>query len=438
MALLNGKLAGNTTTCPAFIRPLNDKPVHLTLAKDLSRTLRSGHPWLFADAFQAIPNARPGSLALVKNKKGDILSKGFLDPAASLAYRSLATLKERLDDSLVAGRLERCLLLRQRLFPDPSITNGYRLINGEGDGLPGLVCDVYANVAVVKLDGAGPQGFYNEQVIADWLLGRLSPTGLTSVYLKHASGSTQGRGRLLAGSSLGSGPALDLRGEWSQLPGEGCAGMAEVDVVAGQKTGFFLDQRDNRALLGSLCRPCAALPSGPTVLNVFGYTGGFSVYAGRRVACNDWRSGAAHVTTVDIAPPAVVAAKANWALNGLPAQTHTGVVDDAFDFLEQAQTSGQRWDVVVVDPPSFAPSKQALDNALNSYESLFAQAAQVTKEGGLLALSSCSSHVTHQVFNEVCAAALNKAHRRGFALVHAGQPADHPTPAAAGELRYLK
>ncbi|KAL6747757.1 S-adenosyl-L-methionine-dependent methyltransferase [Haematococcus lacustris] len=421
MALLNGKLAGNTTTCPAFIRPLNDKPVHLTLAKDLSRTLRSGHPWLFADAFQAIPNARPGSLALVKNKKGDILSKGFLDPAASLAYRSLATLKERLDDSLVAGRLERCLLLRQRLFPDPSITNGYRLINGEGDGLPGLVCDVYANVAVVKLDGAGPQGFYNEQVIADWLLGRLSPTGLTSVYLKHASGSTQGRGRLLAGSPLAAGRPLVFVENGVSF---------QVDVVAGQKTGFFLDQRDNRALLGSLCRPCAAFPSGPTVLNVFGYTGGFSVYAGR--------SGAAHVSTVDIATPAVEAAKANWALNGLPAQTHSGVVDDAFDFLEQAQTSGQSWDVVVVDPPSFAPSKQALDNALNSYESLFAQAAQVTKDGGLLALSSCSSHVTHQAFNEVCAAALNKARRRGFALVHAGQPADHPTPAAADELRYLK
>ncbi|GFH21192.1 uncharacterized protein HaLaN_18444, partial [Haematococcus lacustris] len=109
-------------------------------------------------------------------------------------------------------------------------------------------------------------------VIADWLLGRLSPTGLTSVYLKHASGSTQGRGRLLAGSPLAAGRPLVFVENGVSF---------QVDVVAGQKTGFFLDQRDNRALLGSLCRPCAAFPSGPTVLNVFGYTGGFSVYAGR-------------------------------------------------------------------------------------------------------------------------------------------------------------
>ncbi|KAI8473438.1 MAG: S-adenosyl-L-methionine-dependent methyltransferase [Monoraphidium minutum] len=384
------------------------KPVHLTLSRDRVRALKSGSPWVYADSLRELPSARPGALALIKTKDGDIIAKGMYDPGSAIAFRAVAVKERRLDDGLVAARLERAVSLRERLF-EGAATDGYRLVNGEGDGLPGLVCDLYASTAVLKLDGAGPSGFYDTKGVAQWLTARLPR--LTCVWLKHRAGEDS-RGAPL----LGPQPKAPV-----EFVENGVRFAA--DVVMGQKTGFFLDQRDNRRRMQALYR-------GRRVLNLFAYTGGFSAYAGA--------AGAAHVTSVDLAAPACAAADANWALNGLPAGGHAAVAADCFQFLEDAAAAREAWDVVIVDPPSFAPSKQSVPKATGSYERLFAKAAQVTAPGGILALSSCSSHIDFPLFHQICEGAVGRARRCASVLGVYGQPEDHPFPAACPELRYLK
>jgi 23S rRNA (cytosine1962-C5)-methyltransferase len=192
-------------------------------------------------------------------------------------------------------------------------------------------------------------------------------------------------------------------------------------VRAGQKTGFFLDQRANRARV-------ADLAGGTRVLNLCAYTGGFSVLAGL--------GGARHVTSVDLAAPAVAAADRHWRSNGLAPGAHAGVTADAFDFLERAARRGERWDVVIADPPSFAPSEAAKPRALAAYQRLNRLALAVIGRGGVLVSASCSSHVTEADLRAVVAAA---AEARDLRVVEArGAAADHPTNPAFPEGRYLK
>ncbi|KAG1658641.1 hypothetical protein FOA52_006403 [Chlamydomonas sp. UWO 241] len=404
-----------------FIKaPNGAKPVHLVMAKDQTRNVKRGHPWVFQDTLASLPPAPDGSLALLKTKTGDILAKGYYEPGCPIAFRSLVVGRDRLDDALVLGRLERSHSLRQRLFSDPSTTNGFRLVNGEGDGLPGLVIDVYGAAAVVKCDGPGAAGFYDVAGIAEWLVSSVLPATSGQddtrpcVFLKFRSGDKQGRGELVAGT-LPSGPVLLLENGARFL----------VDIVQGQKTGFFLDQRENRALVRRL------VPKGARVLNLFGYTGGFSIYAGL--------GGAGHVTTVDVAVPAIEAACTNWALNGLSPGAHDGRAVDAFEFLEAAAKARERWDVVVADPPSFCPSAKSVATGSAAYARLFTAAASVTAPGGLLALASCSSHMPSQAFADLCEDAVGGGARRtGRALAMQGQPPDHPFPMTCSDLRYLK
>jgi 23S rRNA (cytosine1962-C5)-methyltransferase len=196
-----------------------------------------------------------------------------------------------------------------------------------------------------------------------------------------------------------------------------------ADIVQGQKTGFFLDQRENRQAIKNIAK-------GRQVLNVFGYTGGFSVHAGL--------GGATAVTTVDIAAPALKAAEEHWQLNGLPSDKHISVRADAFEFLAEAAQKRKSWDLVVVDPPSFAPSKEAVDKAITAYQNLIAAAAAVTTSDGLLAAASCSSHIDLPTFLNICEEAISKARRQATLLRVNGQPPDHPTPLPLPEFRYLK
>ncbi|KXZ49659.1 hypothetical protein GPECTOR_20g516 [Gonium pectorale] len=435
-----------------LINLLSEKPVHLVLSKD--RVLRE------------LPRAPAGSLALLKTADGEILAKGYYDPGSKLAFRTFALQKDKLDESLVAARLGRAARLRDDLFGPYDSTNGFRLVNGEGDGLPGLVVDVYNDTAVMKLDGAGAESFYNAEEVAGWLRNR--HPRLRTVFLKYRAGGSgpaapaapaagpaagppaagqrqgpggaakrgsaaaadaeaaaraaatvaaaadEGRGRLLSGEAPAAGRPVRFVENGVQF---------QADVVQGQKTGFFLDQRENRSFVGRLSR-------GRRVLNVFGYTGGFSIYAGV--------GGAADVTTVDVGRAALSYADANWALNGLEPSRHTAAAEDAFEFLDRAAKARERWDVVIIDPPSFAPNKAAVEKARAAYAKLFAAAAVVTAPHGCLSLASCSSHIDSAMFMEICDEALGRARRQGYVLRVAGQPADHPFPAAADELRYLK
>ena len=404
-----------------------DPSLRLQLSRDLVRTLKRGHPWVFADALQERPPAPPGSLALLLDPRGKPLALGMYDPGPTLCFRACVVASDgdggtrgarpaaradasrkrpalELSEAWAANQLARARDLRKALLSDDS--TGYRLVNGEGDGMPGLVVDVYAETAVIRLDGEGPAGFWHAPGVARWVEQAL---GVTCVVER--SRGEEG-GRTLVGSAPTEPVTFLENGIWFT-----------ADVLRGQKTGFFLDQRENRARVRSLS-------AGRRVLNLFGYTGGFSVYAGM--------GGASHVTTVDLAAPAIDAAQSHWQMNGLPHREHEPVVAEVFDFLEQAARSGSRWDLVISDPPAFAPNQAAVPNALAAYRRLIAASAAVTEPGGWLCAASCSSHVGLPEFLDACEEGIGLVRRRATVLGISGQPFDHPTPLAMPEYRYLK
>lgn len=196
-----------------------------------------------------------------------------------------------------------------------------------------------------------------------------------------------------------------------------------ADLVNGQKTGFFLDQRDNRLLIRKICRNL-------TVLNLFSYSGGFSIAAGIGAA--------KHVTSVDVAQKALQAAVEHWELNKLDIDKHAVVAQDCFEFLEQSIEAGRKWDIVICDPPSFAPNQKTIPTALAAYAKLAHLACSVVKSGGLLALASCSSHVNSQTFTEANLAGFSRGRRTVRLLSQLGLPPDHPIPLVMQELSYLK
>lgn len=370
--------------------------------------IKRGHPWVYADALRQTPPAPAGSPArLFDNKKNRLIALGFYDAASPLAFRVCSVdPAEALDDAWAERQLSRAVQLRQTLFD--SQTTAYRLINGEGDGLPGLICDRYADTAVIQLDGDGPIGFWDSAGIAAWLADTLS---LKMVFRKPQSRrGTQGQALL---GPLPSRPVTFLEN----------GVRFQANLLEGQKTGFFLDQRDNRQLIRQLA-------TGRRVLNLFGYTGGFSVYAGL--------GGATHVTTVDLAAPALEVAHQNWLLNALPPDDHNLVTTDVFEFLAQAARQNKKWELVVVDPPSFAPTKNSVKRAVAAYQKLIAAAAAVTTPDGLLAAASCSSHIDLPNFLTACEEGISQARRRATLLTINHQPADHPTPLPFPEFRYLK
>lgn len=383
-------------------------PVVLRLNRDLVRMIKRGHPWVYADALRELPKAPAGSSAvLLDNKKGQPVARGFYDPGCPVALRICEPDPETdLDDRWAQKRLRAALGIRRAVVLSER-TTGYRLINGEGDGMPGLVVDVYGDSAVVKLDGEGPRGFWNAAEIAKSIAEELS---IDCVYERlKERGST---GRVLVGRA----PEAPVEFLEHGL-------KYTADLVRGQKTGFFLDQRENRQTIRQVADSLR-------VLNIFSYTGGFSIAAGA--------GGATHVTSVDVAPAAIEAADSHWSLNGFPPAAHEGVVADAFEFLAEASRQRQRWDVVILDPPSFAPNRESLNKAVAAYENVIEAGARVTARNGKLAVASCSSHVDLPLFLQCCEEGVSKARRRGAVLHLSGQPADHPSPLALPEFRYLK
>lgn len=389
-----------------LIQTEHEKPIKLRLGRNLVRSLKRGHPWVFAEALRQRPAARPGSPAiLLDNRKGREIARGFYDPGSPLAFRACTVEPgEAVDEAWAQHRFEQALSWRQLLFDET--TTGFRLFNGEGDGLPGLVCDIYGDTAVLQLDGDGPAGFWHAAGIARRLAETLS---LRRVYERYQARQSAASGQI----------------HWGEAPTDPIPFLEQnirftADIIQGQKTGFFLDQRENRRRIGRLA-------AGRSVLNLFGYTGGFSVYAGL--------GGANQVLTVDTAGPALAAAQAHWRLNGLPPAAHQTRQADVFEFLAAAD---QNWDVVIADPPSFASSRQSVPDALRAYKKLVAACAGVTAAEGLLAVASCSSHINPDAFLNACEEGISVARRRATILGEYSQPPDHPWPLPFAEFRYLK
>jgi 23S rRNA (cytosine1962-C5)-methyltransferase len=379
--------------------------VRFKLEKKALSRVRAGYPWIYQDWLKEHPPTTPGRKAIVRDSDGDVVAVGYCD-GSTLAIRVLARATEQLGDELVASRLIAAWRRRESLR-QAGVT-GYRLVHGEGDGLAGFVCDLYDSVLVIKLDGEAAENFWNAKGIAQWCVEQ----GFCTSVVQRFRGSSEYQVLESAeGSDLRAVPFVEY----------GCRFTA--NVLEGQKTGFFFDQRENRRLIGSVAHA-------RRVLNLFSYSGGFSVHAGR--------AGATAVTSVDLAAPALVDAGKNWILNNLNPAHHQGISADAFEFLESALSSHETWDLIVVDPPAFARSKKHLEQATKAYERIFALAAKCLAPQGMLALSSCSRHISAEDFLQTCEKACRIAKRSMVVLANNGQALDHPVPLQCPELRYLK
>lgn len=390
-------------------------------------SIRRGHPWIYRSAVvqHSISRSeagherasRPGggSIVSILDEVGQPLGCGVWDPVSPIAVRvwSLDP-RARLDAAMFRARLERAIEIRRRLFADGA-TTAYRLVHGEGDRVPAFVVDRYGDVAVLRIDGDAARA-----VSADLLRDVEAPLraiGITTLLER------EGR----RGEAPELRPVFGPAREKVEVKEHGVPFV--VDLARGQKTGAFLDQRENRRRVGELVARRAAAGGAPVrVLNLFSYAGGFSLRAAL--------AGGA-VTSVDVATAAHATAQESFRLAGVDPRAHAFVTADCFAWLEAAARRGERWDVVVSDPPSFAPSEKAKPKGIAAYRALHRACVDVLADGGSFVAASCSSHVTAEDFAATLDdTALGRADLR--LLEQHGAPADHPTLPAFPEGRYLK
>jgi len=363
---------------------------------------------VFAGAFAALPaDVPPGGIVDVHAADGTFCGRGYANPRCAIAVRLLTRRDEPIDAAFVRRRVDAALALRRLVVP--AGTDAYRLINGEGDFLPGLVVDVYGRVVVLQCLTAGADGL--KPLVLEALQAALAPDG---VY-ERSTGAVRHEEGLEAAEGCVAGTVPD-EALWITEGGHRFA----VDVRGGQKTGFFLDQRDNRALVERLA-------GGRRVLNAFAYTGAFGVYAGS--------GGAASVTAVETSARSLEGARQNWAANGLPADAADLVHADAFDYLRETERA---FDLLVLDPPALVKRRGDLERGTRKYRDLHRAALRRAAPGAFVLTFSCSQHVPPEVFRGTVHAGAAGAGRAVQVLQHLGPGADHPIDLAHDEGGYLK
>lgn len=380
-------------------------PRAVRLQRPLERAILSGHPWIYREALAPF-EAPPGELLDVFDKRGRLLAKGIAE-SGPIAVRVFSTRpKERIDEALFAERIAAAFALRASARPPE--TDAYRLLHGEGDRLPGVVCDRYGAYAVLKLDGEGILAFRDALVRA--LEPPLAELGVRGLLLR-----TSRKQGALSELAFGAAPPPEL-----EVRERGMTLLA--NLWEGQKTGLFLDHRESRARVRALARD-------KRVLNLYGYTGGFSIAAAL--------GGAREVTTVDVAKPAIELARRSFEHNGL-AVAHHAIAEDVPAFLRGANERGEQYELVIADPPNFAPSQQTLEAALESYHSLHAACLGLLAPGGLYLAASCSSHVRMGDFLDTLREGARRTRAVLSLLEQTGAPFDHPRLLAFPEGDYLK
>ncbi|MBR1400724.1 MAG: class I SAM-dependent rRNA methyltransferase [Prevotella sp.] len=387
---------------------MNYKTIYLKKGKDES--LKRFHPWVFSGAIQhADDGIEEGEIVRVVNNGGEFVALGHYQ-IGSIAVRVLSFDDIEINDDFWYNRLKKALDMRISIgVADNPTNNTYRLVHGEGDSLPGLVIDCYGKTAVLQAHSVGMH--VCRMAVAQALL-KVMGQRIENVYYKSET-------------------TLPFKADLSQengfIFGESTDNVAvenglqfHVDWLKGQKTGFFVDQRENRALLERYA-------NGRSVLNMFCYTGGFSFYA--------MRGGAKLVHSVDSSAKAIELTNANVEMNFPGDQRHESFCDDAFKFLDSADG---KYDLIILDPPAFAKHRAALHNALKGYTRLNVKAFERIKPGGILFTFSCSQVVTKDHFRNAVftAAAISGRNVRILHQLH--QPADHPINIYHPEGEYLK
>ena len=382
----------------------------IILKKGKEESLRRFHPWVFSGAIQHLPQQmEEGDVVVVCNSEGKFVAVGHYQ-VGSIAVRVLSFRDVAIDESFWQSRLKSALTMRQTIgIADNPENNTYRLVHGEGDLLPGLVIDVYGKTAVMQAHSVGMHCSRHD--IAQALVAVMG-SRIENIYYKSET-------------------TLPFKAELGQENGFIYGGSDDntavenglkfyVDWLKGQKTGFFVDQRENRALLEHYAK-------GRKVLNMFCYTGGFSFYA--------MRGGALKVHSVDSSAKAIELTKRNVALNFPGDGRHEAYCEDAFKFLDQL---GNQYDLIILDPPAFAKHRAALHNALKGYIRLNAKAFEKIESGGVLFTFSCSQVVTKENFRNAVFTAAAQAGRKVRILHQLHQPADHPVNIYHPEGEYLK
>jgi len=371
------------------------------------------HPWVFANAVEHLNGrARPGDTVLVETHDGRVLGRAAWSPDSQIRARMWTfDADETIDDAFFRRRVTTAVARRAAL-PALAGQDGVRLVHGEADGLPGLVVDRYGDVLVMALNAAGVEK-WREALFA----ALLRATGAAHVYERSDSDV-----RRLEGLEPRVGPLHGTPPASSVISEHGV--RIAVDLVEGHKTGFYLDQRDNRRLTRDLA-------PGRRVLNCFCYTGGFTLQA--------LAGGAREVLSVDSSGPALAAAQASLALNPALDATRARWRDaDVFELLRELKSTDERFDLIILDPPKFAPSSAHAERAGRAYRDINRLGLQLLAPGGLLMTYSCSGGVSAERFRSFVAAAASDAGVDAVTLQHLQAGPDHPVALAAPEGEYLK
>lgn len=386
------------------------------IINDRQKRVLHGHPWVFGSQIEKLEGeAAPGDIVQVFDHKGP-LGQGYYNPASQIRVRLLTRdLSQPIDEGFFRERITRAWNLRQRTLPSAS---SVRVVFGESDGLPALVVDKFndpgtgagASVLVLQTLALGMERW--KDTIVSTLRELIQPHGIyerNDVPIREKEGLHQVKG------FIGEPFDTKLTIEENEL-------RFTVDVATGQKTGHFLDQRQNHAAL-------RMISDGAEVLDCFSHTGGFGLHAARY--------GARRVLGLDISEEAVTLATANAALNGLADRCEFRAAN-VFDFLSEASRSGRQWDVIVLDPPAFAKSRATIENAIRGYKDINLRAMKCLPPGGFLVTCSCSFHMSPDLFRDTIARAARDAGRTLKEVYSGSQPPDHPVLWGVPETHYLK
>jgi len=384
-------------------------PSTLTLKKGREAATLRRHPWLFSGSVAA-RSGTPDGVVEARAHDGRFLARGFASPSSPIVARFWTFEDRPVDAALVLERVADAVALRARVVPPE--TDGYRVVHAEGDRLPGLAVDRYGEVLVAQATTEG-----TERARPLWLPPLVSLLAPTAVIQRNDLPSRAAEG-LSTADELLHGARAPARASFLE---RGLRFVAELG--GGQKTGFFLDQRENRALV-------RALASGRTVLNLFSYSGAFGVAA--------LAGGASRVTHVDVSKDALALARENHAANGQDAERVSFAAADVFEDLRARAASGERWDVIVTDPPAFAKRTSDVDRACRGYKDVNRLALSLLSPGGVLLACSCSGPVDPALFQKVLFAAALDARVPARLLEKRGAGPDHPVSLDCPEGEYLK
>ncbi|MDD2648746.1 MAG: class I SAM-dependent rRNA methyltransferase [Eubacteriales bacterium] len=367
----------------------------------------SGHPWVFrSDIAEVKGECNPGDVVNVLSQKGAFLAKAVYNPKSQIALRILSRKNEKIDREFIFGRVKRAVDYR-RSFAD---LRSCRMIFAESDGLPAVIVDSFGGVLVLQCLSLGMEQFKND--IADALCEELKPDGIyerNDVPVRELEGLEQKTG-LLRGS------VPDL----VEMSENGVRFL--VDVKNGQKTGFFLDQKENRAAIAPFCK-------GAKVLDCFTHTGSFALHAGH--------FGASEVTGVDISEYAVKCAEENARLNGLSGTVGFKAAN-VFDLLHEELAEKKSYDMVILDPPAFTKTRSAVAGATRGYKEINLRGMQLVRDGGYLVTCSCSQHILPDMFTDIIKDAMRDARVSLRQVEYRTQGRDHPILPASPETQYLK